>query len=117
MSARTTHDKLIRLRDLILEERQYARNLEMENLHAAMEEKEDLLNYLSVVKEIAPEDKNIASEIRRENRRNAYLYKSALGWIRETMEFFGKKSVTSTYAADAGTVPAQVNGRLLSGKV
>jgi len=117
MTARTTHDKLIRLRDLILEERQYARNLDMENLHAAMEEKEDLVNFLAVVKDIDPEDQQIASQIRRENRRNAYLYKSALGWIRETMEFFGKRTVTSTYAADAGTVPAQVNGRLLSGKV
>ena len=117
MSAITTHDKLVRLRDLIYEERQYARNLEMDKLHTAMEEKESLLNDLAVVKEISTEDQDIASEIRKENRTNAYLYKSALGWIRETMEFFGKRTVTSTYAADAGTVPAQVNGRLLSGKI
>ncbi|THB72098.1 MAG: flagellar protein FlgN [Desulfobulbaceae bacterium] len=112
-----THTKLIRLRDLILEERRYAQDLEMDRLLAAMKEKEELINYLSVVQELDPEDKELAAEIRRENRRNAFLYKSALGWIRETMEFFGKRTVTSTYAADAGTVPAQVNGRLLSGKV
>ena len=117
MSAITTRDKLLRLRALILEERQHARNLDMERLQAAMQEKEDLINFLVHVQEIDLEDQEIASEIRRENRRNAYLYKSALGWIRETMEFFGKKTVTSTYAADAGTVPSQVNGRLLSGKV
>ena len=113
----TTHDKLLRLRELIYEERQHARNLDMENLQAAMKEKEDLINFLFHVQEIDAEDLGIASEIRRENRRNAYLYKSARGWIRETMEFFGKKTVTSTYAADAGTVPSQINGRLLSGKV
>lgn len=113
----TTHDKLLRLRALILEERQHARNLNMEGLQAAMQEKEDLINFLVHIQEIDAEDQKIASEIRRENRRNAYLYKSALGWIRETMEFFGKKTVTSTYAADAGSVPSQVNGRLLSGKV
>lgn len=113
----TTHDKLLRLRALILEERQHARKLDMESLQAAMQEKEDLINFLVHLQAIDPEDQQIASEIRRENRRNAYLYKSALGWIRETMEFFGKKTVTSTYAADAGTVPSQVNGRLLSGKV
>ncbi len=113
----TTHDKLLRLRELIYEERQHARNLDMENLQASMKEKEDLINFLLHVQEIASEDLEIASEIRRENRRNAYLYKSALGWIRETMEFFGKKTVTSTYAADAGTVPSQIHGRLLSGKI
>lgn len=113
----TTHDKLIRLRDLILEERQHARNLDMERLQIAMQEKEDLINYLIHVQDIDARDSHIASEIRRENRRNAYLYKSALGWIRETMEFFGKTSVTSTYAADAGAVSSQINGRLLSGKV
>lgn len=117
MIAGTTHDKLVRLRDLIFEERQHAKILDMKSLDAAMQEKEDIVNYLTFVKEIAPEDREIASQIRRENRRNAYLFKSTLGWIRETMEFFGKRTVTSTYAADAGTVPAQVNGRLLSGKV
>jgi len=113
----TTHDKLLRLRDLILEERQFARNLDMENLYGAMREKEDLIQFLAHVPEIDTEDQSIAAEIRRENRRNAYLYKSALGWIRETMEFFGKNTVTSTYASDAGTIPSQINGRLLSGKV
>jgi len=113
----STHDKLLRLRALILEERQHARSLDMESLQAAMQEKEDLINFLVHLQAIDAEDQKIASEIRIENRRNAYLYKSALGWIRETMEFFGKKTVTSTYAADAGTVPSQVNGRLLSGKV
>lgn len=117
MGTMTTHEKLLRLRALILEERQHARNLDMDSLQAAMQEKEDLINFLVHLREIDIDDQQIASEIRRENRRNAYLYKSALGWIRETMEFFGKKTVTSTYASDAGTVPSHVNGRLLSGKV
>lgn len=112
-----TRDKLVRLLDLILEEREYAREMDIESLEAATREKENLLNSLSVIKEISAEDQKIAAAIRRENRRNAYLYKSVLGLIRETMEFFGKRTVTSTYAADAGTVPSQVNGRLLSGKV
>ena len=117
MSAGTTHDKLIRLRDLILEERRFAQAFDMGRLNEAMTEKEDIVNYLAFIQEIDTEDRVIASQIRRENRRNAYMFKSTLGWIKETMEFFGKRTVTSTYAADAGTVPAQVNGRLLSGKV
>lgn len=112
-----THATLTRLRDLILEERRYAQNLETKLLLEAMKEKEALINCLSVVQELDPHDQELAAEIKRENRRNAFLYRAALGWIKETMEFFGKKTVTATYAADAGTVPAQVNGRLLSGKV
>jgi len=117
MPTTTTHDKLLRLRELLLEERQHARNLDLDNLQDAMKEKEDLINFLVHIQAIDTEDQKIASEIRRENRRNAYLYKSALGWIRESMEFSGKKTVTSTYAPDAATIPSQVNGRLLSGKV
>lgn len=117
MTTATTHDKLVRLHNLILEERDYAKTLEMGKLIEATREKEDLINYLAYLEEIAPEDIPLAGQIRRENRRNAYLFRATLGWIRETMEFFGKRTVTSTYAADAGTIPSQINGRLLSGKV
>ena len=113
----TTHDKLVRLLDLIYEEREFAKQLDIVNLEAATKKKEELLNHLSVVEKISPDDKTLAATIKRENIRNAYLYKAVLGVIRETMEFFGKRTVVSTYAADAATVPSQVNGRLLSGKI
>jgi hypothetical protein len=84
---------------------------------AAMNEKEQLIQVLVHVKDIDESDKPLAAQIRHENRRNAYLFKSALGWIRETMVFFGRRTVTSTYSSSAYEVAAQVNGRLLSGKV
>lgn len=117
MNARTTHEYLVRLLDVIIEERECAKKLDMEGLNAAMHEKEQLIQVLSHVKDIDETDKPIAAQIRHENRRNAYLFKSALGWIRQTMEFFGKKTVTSTYSLSGNEVAAQVNGRLLSGKV
>lgn len=117
MEARTTHDYLVRLRDIILEERECAKTLDMNGMIAAMQAKEEIVNVLSHVQMIDEDDKPIAAQIRDENRRNAFLFKSTLGWIRQTMEFFGQKTVTTTYSSSAYSVASQVNGRLLSGKI
>lgn len=117
MNARTTHDYLIRLRDVIIKEREYAKALDIPGMMEMMHEKEELVQVLAHVQKIDEEDRPIAAQIRHENRRNAYIFKSTLGWIREIMEFFGKRTVTSTYSASAGTITSQVNGRLLSGRV
>lgn len=117
MNRTTTHDYLIRLRDLILQERECARNLDMEGMQEAVLAKDELVKILGPIQHLREEDKPLAAEIRKENRRNAFLFRSTLGWIRRNMEFFGQKTVTSTYSASAGTIAAQVNGRLLSGKV
>jgi len=117
MNARTTHDYLIRLRDVIIQERAYAKALDIPGMMEMMHEKEELVQVLAHVQKIDEEDRPIAAQIRHENRRNAYIFKSTLGWIREIMEFFGKRTVTSTYSASAGTITSQVNGRLLSGRV
>ncbi len=117
MEARTTHDYLVLLRDVIFEERECAKALDMPGMIAAMQTKEEIVKVLAHVKAIDKQDKPIAGQIREENRRNAFLFKSTLGWIRQTMEFFGQKTVTTTYSASAYTVASQVHGRLLSGKV
>ncbi len=117
METRTTRDYLTRLRDLILQERECAKALDMKGMIEAMQAKEEIVQVLAHVKVIDPEDRGIAAQIRAENRRNAFLFKSTLDWIRETMEFFGQKTVTSTYSAYGNTVSARVNGRLLSGRV
>lgn len=117
MTAGTTHQHLVRLHDVILEEREFAKVLDMKSLATVMQEKEELLLVLAHVRQLDEEDKEIAGIIRHENRRNAYLFKATLGWIRETMEFFGKRTVASSYSADAGMVSSKINGRLLSGRV
>lgn len=116
-SAGTTRDKLLALKQVIMEEREQAVRLNLDGMYAAMQEKEELLAVLAHVKVIDEADRPLAEEIRNENRRNAFLFKSTLGWIRETMEFFGRKTSTSTYSANAGTVDSKVNGRLLSGRI
>ena len=117
MTAGTTHQYLVRLRDVILEEREFTKVLDMKSLAGIMQEKEELIQVLAHVHHLDEKDEEIATIIRHENRRNAYLFKATLGWIRETMEFFGKRTVASSYAADAGIINSKVNGRLLSGKV
>ncbi len=117
MTTGKTHDYLIRLRDLILQEREYAKTLDLTAMAQIQHEKEELMQILAHVQTIEQADKSIATQIRHENRRNAYLFKATLGWIRDTMEFFGKQSTTSTYSASAGTISAPVNGRLLSGRI
>jgi flagellar biosynthesis/type III secretory pathway chaperone len=117
MKPGTTHDYLVRLRDIILEERKCAKALDMNGMIAAMQIKEDIVKVLAHIKVIDDQDQPIAEQIRQENRHNAFLFKSTLGWIRQTMEFFGQKTVMSTYSANAGTISSQVNGRLLSGRI
>ncbi|MBU0665472.1 MAG: flagellar protein FlgN [Proteobacteria bacterium] len=117
MTAAKTHDYLVRLRDLIIQEREYAKALDLTGMAQIMREKEELMQILAHVQTIEQADKSIATQIRHENRRNAYLFKATLGWIRGTMEFFGKQTITSTYSASAGTISAPVNGRLLSGRI
>lgn len=117
MTAGTTHQYLVRLRDVILEEREHTKALDMDSLAKAMQEKEELIQVLAHVNQLDEEDKEIATIIRHENRRNAYLFKATLGWIRETMEFLGKRTVPSSYSANAGMINSKVNGRLLSGQV
>ncbi|PHR29421.1 MAG: flagellar protein FlgN [Desulfotalea sp.] len=117
MTPKSTHDYLVRLRDLILLERHCAVHLDMEGMAKAVQSKEAIVKILAHIKAVDEEDKPITREIRDENRRNAFLFKSTLGWIRGTMEFFGQKTVTSTYGAQANTIASQINGRLLSGQV
>jgi len=117
MEAKTTHDYLVRLLEVILEERECAKILDLDGLHAAMATKEEIVKILAHVKAIPDQDKPLAARIRNENRRNAFLFKSTLGWIRSTMQFFGQRTVPSTYSAQGSSVSARVSGRLLSGRV
>jgi len=112
-----TREYLNRLHQTILEERTCAKALDLEGMINAMNEKEAIIQLLAEVKIIDDSDKPIAALIRRENLRNAYLFKSTLGWIRDTMEFLGQKTVSSTYSPDAYAVHSQINGRLLSGRI
>lgn len=117
MNPKTTHDYLVLLRDLILQERNCAINLDIDGMTRVIQSKEEIVKILAHVKDVDESDKSLTQQIRDENKRNAFLFKSTLSWIRQTMEFLGQKTVTSTYGAQANSVASQVNGRLISGQV
>ncbi|MDR3089255.1 MAG: flagellar protein FlgN [Desulfobulbaceae bacterium] len=115
--AESTREHLERLLAVILAERQCAKNMDTAGMEEAMREKEHLLEMLSHVRRLDEADKPLAARIRHENRRNAYLFRSALGWIHDTLEFFGTRIVNSTYSERGKTVASEVHGRLLSGRI
>lgn len=117
MTRETVREKLLRLKNTIIAEREFAKQLDLQGMFAIMEEKEALIQILDQIDSLHPEDRKIAKEIQDENRRNAYLFRSTLNWIQETMEFFGKKSTPATYGQYGNTHSAPVNGRLLSGHI
>ncbi len=117
MNRDAVREHLIRLRDLIREEREHAKKMNLEAMAQVREEKAALIQILDEVKELHPDDYKYAREIRLENRRNAFLFKSTLNWIQDTMEFFGRKSAPATYGQYGTPTNNSINGRLLSGRI
>jgi len=110
-------DTLTRLHALILEERECAKRLDTDGLTRCAEEKGRLLALVPAEAPLAPELKGLAEAIRRENRRNAYLFWSGLGWVREIMGFFNQQAATPGYGRQGGALRYGAGGRLLNGKV
>ena len=117
MSNQSTRNKLHLLHKLLLEEREHAKCLAVEEMLAVSKQKHELIETLAPLEALDPEDHALAEKIQAENRRNAYLFWSTLTWIRESMEFFGKKVSPDVYNAGGNSLNKACNGRLLSGKV
>ncbi|OQY18230.1 MAG: hypothetical protein B6I36_07490 [Desulfobacteraceae bacterium 4572_35.1] len=110
------HETLQALHDAIIVERECAKALDIEGLQEATLHKENLLQQLNIQEELAPQERQLVETIRFENRRNAYLLWTALNWIRESMEFFGRKSVPDSYNPTGTLVTGKNGGHLLSGR-
>jgi flagellar biosynthesis/type III secretory pathway chaperone len=117
MNREEIRQHLIRLRNLIREEREFAKVLDVEGMSKLMEEKESLIVSLNNIEEVHPDDIKYAQEIKEENRRNAFLFRSTLNWIQDTMEFFGRTATPIAYGQQGSTVSFNINGRLLSGRI
>ena len=117
MTRERVHDLLRQLHDIILSEREHAKKLDIKAMNEDMQQKEALLQILGTIEDLHPGDRTLARKIQQENIRNAYLFKATLNWIQDTMEFFGRKSVPTSYGKYGTSINNCVNGRLLSGKV
>jgi hypothetical protein len=112
-------EQLHRLHDLILQEREHAKALRIEQMLATVQEKEQLLAGIDLQQGGLddPKVQELAETVREENRRNAYLFWAALRWVRDLMGFFGQQTSNTLYGA--GAAPRKVNhgGTLLSGRI
>lgn len=117
MTRETVQELLIQLRETIIREREHAKQLDIKAMTEDMAQKEALIQALSPISQLHPEDQHLARQVQEENRRNAFLFRATLGWVRETMEFFGRRTVPTTYGHNGATANNTINGRLLSGKI
>ena len=117
MNRETVRDVLIQLRETIRDEREHAKALDIAAMMVDVKRKEALLRTLNAVETLHPDDRQVALEIRQENRKNAYLFRATLNWIQDTMEFFGRKTVPVTYSQRGLSQNTTINGRLLSGRI
>ncbi len=117
MEREQIRDLLTQLRDTIRLERDHARKLEMDAMLADVQKKDALIRALQTADRLHPEDRQLAREVMEENRQNAFLFRSTLGWIKDTMVFFGRKTVPVTYSQSGISHNNTINGRLLSGRI
>lgn len=115
--ATTLRAQLERLHSLILQERECAKAMAMDDLLHIVQAKNELLQSLQSVNEVAPEDRELAVVVREENRRNAYLFWASLGFIRESMSFFQKELSPVSYGAHGAAVSGRSEGMLLRGRI
>ena len=117
MVAQTTKERLHKLHALLLQEREWAKALAVDKMIAVSKEKQDLMQTLGSMKTMDPEDLSLAATIQAENKKNAFIFWSALTWIRESMDYLGKQASARIYNAGGDTINGAINGGLLSGKV
>ncbi|ADW18397.1 hypothetical protein Despr_2253 [Desulfobulbus propionicus DSM 2032] len=117
MERETVRALLVQLRETIQAEREHAKMLDLASMMADIRRKEAIILALNGVDTLHPDDQQVAREIQRENRRNAFLFRATLNWIQDTMEFFGRKSVPVTYNPYGRSQNSTINGRLLSGRI
>ena len=119
MAATVLREKLLRLRELTLRERECCKAANLEGLHEVIEQKKLLLCDLeSLEGPVANSElRKLADGIREENRRNAYLLWASLRFIRESMAFFGRQSGPASYSATGSMIHSGGSGLVLSGRV
>ena len=109
--------KLETLLELLQEERERAKALDMVGLQQVVEAKESLLADLNPQRDEVEGLEELLQSIDQENRRNAFLLWTGLNWVREMMGFFGKAAMPEVYGGGGMSRTLGQGGRLLSGKV
>jgi len=114
---RDLQQRLTRLEELILEERDCARSLKVDRLKQLQDEKGVLVKELHDETESCPSElKSMLKRIQRENIRNARLMHSCLGNLRKMMQHCSKQLAPICYGRLGNCVQAATPGVLLIGR-
>jgi flagellar biosynthesis/type III secretory pathway chaperone len=105
------------LLELLSQEREMAKALDMEGLQTVINAKQELLSSLDPQPEDVEELQDLLRRVDQENRRNAFLLWTGLNWVRDMMGFFGQASMPEVYGEAGQSRTLAQGGRLLSGKV
>ncbi|WP_321366966.1 hypothetical protein [uncultured Desulfuromusa sp.] len=117
MSRAETKLKLETLIELLRQEREMAKALDMQGLQEVVAAKEALLSELQPQPEDIVGLEDLLKQIDYENRRNAFLLWTGLNWVRDLMGFFGKATMPQVYGGTGKSRTLSQGGQLLSGKV
>ncbi len=117
MSSSELKSLLEELLELLVEEREMAKALNMAGLQKVVAAKEALLSQLNPQPEEAAGFEDLLTQIDQENRRNAFLLWTGLNWVRDMMGFMGKAAMPQVYGGGGQSRALTEGGRLLSGKV
>ncbi len=117
MSRAEIKAQLEQLLELLQEERERAKALDMVGLQQVVEAKGALVESLKLQPEEAAGLEDLLRKIDEENRRNAFLLWTGLNWVRDLMGFFGKAEMPQIYGDTGQSRTLTQGGRLLSGKV
>lgn len=109
--------KLEELLELLVEERERAKALDMAGLQKVVAAKEVLLAQLSPRPDQVEGLEGLLTQIDQENRRNAFLLWTGLNWVRDLMGFMGRAAMPEVYGGGGQSRALTEGGRLLSGKV
>lgn len=109
--------KLERFLELLLEEREAAKALDMAGLQQIVAAKEMMLEGLKPRPEDVVGMEDLLRRIDEENRRNAFLLWTGLNWVRDLMGFFGKAAMPQVYGGRGQSQTLTQGGRLLSGRI
>lgn len=110
-------NRLETLLELLLEEREKAKALDMAGLQQVVAQKEALLADLQPQPDEVEGLQDLLKQIDSENRRNAFLLWTGLNWVREMMGFFGKAAMPQVYGGSGQSRVLTQEGRFLSGRV
>ncbi len=109
--------KLETLLELLQQEREMAKSLDMAGLQEIVTAKEELLAGLQPQPEDVEGLEYLLKQVDQENRRNAFLLWTGLNMVRDMMGFFGKATMPQVYGDSGRSRSLSQGGRLLSGKV